>query len=144
MLDSLPTDASGVKHWSWPDFERHYASLLRRPLHEDVVGEFLGDWTRLDELLEETFARLHVAITVNTADAEAEKRYHTFLETIYPASEEAEQKLKMKLLDTGLVPDGFELPLRRMRTESEIFREENLPLLIKQSNGKAERLPSSN
>ena len=132
MLDSLPTDASGVKHWSWPDFERHYASLLRRPLHEDVVGEFLGDWTRLDELLEETFARLHVAITVNTADAEAEKRYHTFLETIYPASEEAEQKLKMRLLDTGLVPDGFELPLRRMRTESEIFREENLPLLIQE------------
>lgn len=132
MFDSLPTDASGVKHWSWPEFERYYLALLKRPLHEDVVGEFLKDWTRLDELLDETFARLHVAITVNTADAEAEKRYHAFLETIYPASEEAEQKLKIKLLDSGLAPDGFELPLRKMRTETEIFREENLPLLIQE------------
>lgn len=132
MFDSLPTDAGSVRDWSWPEYERYYTALLKRPLHDDIVAEFLGDWTRLSELLDETFSKLHVAITVNTADAEAEKRYHTFLETIYPPSEEAEQKLKTKLLSSGLVPEGFELPLRKMRTEAQIFREENLPLLIQE------------
>lgn len=132
MLESLPTDAAGVKDWSWTEYARYYTALLKRPLYDDTVAEFLGDWTRLSELLDETFSRLHVAITVNTADTEAEKRYHTFLETVYPPSEEAEQKLKTKLISSGLVPKGFELPLRKMRAEAEIFREENLPLLIQE------------
>jgi oligoendopeptidase F len=132
MFDSLPTDAGSVRDWSWSEFERYYAALIKRPLYDDTVAEFLGDWTRMSELLDETFSKLHVAITVNTADAEAEKQYHTFLETIYPPSEEADQRLKTKLLSFGVVPDGFELALRKMRTEAEIFREENLPLLIQE------------
>jgi len=132
MFGSLPTDAGSVRDWSWTEYEQYYTALLKRPLYDDTVAEFLGDWTRLSELLDEMFSRLHVSITVNTADAEAEKRYHTFLETIYPSSEEAEQKLKTKLLSSGLTPKGFELPLRKMRAEAEIFREENLPLLIQE------------
>ena len=40
-----------------------------------------------------------------------------------------EQKLKEKLLATGLEPKGFDVPLRNMRSDTKLFREENLPLL---------------
>jgi oligoendopeptidase F len=44
----------------------------------------------------------------------------------------AEQKLKDKLLKSGLSPKGFETALRMMQAEAEIFSEANLPLLAEE------------
>ena len=41
----------------------------------------------------------------------------------------ANQVLKQKLLASGLQPAGFEIALRNMRVEAEIYRESNLTLL---------------
>jgi oligoendopeptidase F len=71
-----------------------------------------------------------VANTLNTADAEAEQRYLTFLSDVFPHVQAAEQKLKQKLLESGSEPAGFEIPLRNMRAEAALFREINLPLLV--------------
>ena len=73
-----------------------------------------------------------VATTVNTADEAAESRYHAFLDEIYPPAEQAEQELKQKLLEAGAVPEGFEIPVMKMRWEAEIFRQANLPLLVQE------------
>ena len=132
MFHSLPRDAAHLIDWTWKEIDPYYSALLRRPIHDENIGQWLEDWTRLNELLDEVFSRLHVATTVNTEDVEAEKRYHRFLDLIYPSSEEAEQRLKTKLLDFGFVPPGFEIPYLKMRTEAEIFREENLPLLVQE------------
>ncbi len=75
-------------------------------------------------------ARLSLANTLNTAEAEAEQRYLTFLSDVFPHVQAAEQKLKQKLLESGLEPAGFEIPLRNMRAEAALFREINLPLLV--------------
>ena len=132
MFDALPPDATGITHWEWTKFEPYYNDLAQRPLTEENVEEFLKDWTSLSQLVDEVHSRLHVAVTVNTVDEEAEKNYHGFLDDIYPSSADAEQKLKEKFLDTGLQLPGFDVPLLRMRTEAEIFREENLPLKTKE------------
>lgn len=132
MFHTLPADATSLSDWTWKQIEPYYQDLLKRPVYDDNVGKWLSDWTRLNELLEETFSRLHVAITVNTADKEAEDRYHRLLDEVYPPSEEAEQKLKMKLLESGTEPPGFEIPLLKMRTEAEIFSGQNLPLLVEE------------
>jgi oligoendopeptidase F len=44
----------------------------------------------------------------------------------------ADQKMKEKLLESKLVPEGMEIVLERMRTEADLFREENLPLLTEE------------
>jgi len=44
----------------------------------------------------------------------------------------ADQKLKEKLLASGLEPAGFEEPLRRMRAEAAIYRAENIPLQVQE------------
>jgi oligoendopeptidase F len=131
MLASLPTDHHERVHWSWPQFEPYYQDLINRSLSQSTVAEWLADWSSISKSAQETYSRLYVAMTLNTADSDNEKRYTTFLSEVYPQIEAAEQRLKRKLLNSGLEPIGFEIPLRNMRAEAKIFREENLPRLAK-------------
>ena len=43
------------------------------------------------------------------------------------------QALKKKLLESGIMPDDFDIPLRGIKSEVNLFREENLPLQTKDS-----------
>jgi oligoendopeptidase F len=128
MFDSLPRDATGTREWRWAQFEPYYTDLAERTVDEGTVSAFLSDWTRLSELLDETYSRLYVATTVNTADEGAEELFHGFLDQVYPQAEEAEQKLREKIVAQQKVPPGFEIALRKMRVDMELFRQENLPL----------------
>jgi oligoendopeptidase F len=129
-LKSLPERASEMLGWSWSQFEPYYTELAGRVLSAATVETFLNDWTRFHDRLDEVGTRLSIAKDVNTADAEAEKRFNGFMEDIYPKSAEAEQKLKTKVLESGLKPAGFERPLRRMQADAALFREANLPLQV--------------
>ncbi len=132
MLKSLPSTPQELLAWQWPDIEPHCRALETYPLNAGNVHEWLVDWTRLTEKLEEMYTRLSIATSVNTADQEAEARLKAFLDTIFPNIMAADQRLKEKLLASGLEPAGFEIPLRNMRAEAELFREANLPLLSEQ------------
>jgi oligoendopeptidase F len=90
---------------------------------------WLADWTHLSLLLQETYQRLYVATTVNTEDGEASRQFHAFLDDIHPQAQAADHILKEKLLQSGLEPAGFEVPLRNIRAEADLYREHNLSLL---------------
>jgi oligoendopeptidase F len=130
MFSTLPTVYYEFIHWTWPQFEPYYHDLSTRPLTVSNVSAWLADWSQISKIGQEAYSRLHVATTLNTADAEAEQSYLTFLGDVNPHIETAEQELKQKLLDSGLEPTGFEIPLRNMRAEAALFREVNLPLLV--------------
>jgi oligoendopeptidase F len=132
MLKNLPTTPETLLDWTWPEVEPHYKDLESRPLTAAGVSEWLTDWTRLGEKLDELYSRLSVATSINTADKEADARMNKFLDGIFPNAMAAEQKLKEKLLTSKLEPAGFEIPLRNMRAEADLFRESNLPLLAEQ------------
>jgi oligoendopeptidase F len=132
MLKNLPSTPEALIAWTWPEIAPHYQDLESRPLNAASVDDWLTDWTRLGEKLEEMYARLSLATAVNTADKEADARMNAFLDGIFPQAMAAEQKLKEKLLASGLEPKGFEIPLRNMRAEADLFREANLPLLAEQ------------
>lgn len=132
MSLALPKTAVEFMGWDWAQIEPHFEALDSRSLTTETVSGWLADWSRLNELLFETFARLQVATTQDTNDQEAERQFNVFLETIYPTAQAADQKLKQKLLSSGLEPAGFDMPLRNMRTEAALFREENLPLLTEE------------
>jgi oligoendopeptidase F len=67
--------------------------------------------------------------TIDTTDLEAERRYTFFLDEIRPRWKAEEQKLKEKVLTSGFIPPDFDVPLRNMRAQANMFREANLPLL---------------
>lgn len=124
--------ATTFMEWPWDQMEPYYQDLAERPLDASNAPSWLTDWSRVRELVDETYARLQLAYDKNTADETAEKRYMAFVENIYPKTQAAEQKLKEKLLASGLEPQGFELPLKKMRAEADLFRQENLPLFTQE------------
>jgi oligoendopeptidase F len=131
-LPALPREATAMIDWPWSGFEPYYRELAGRTLTRATVSEFLSDWTRLNERIDEIYNRLYVGTTVNTADEAGERRFHKFLDEIYPGMQAEEQNLKNKLVASGLQVDDFELPLLKMKTEAEIYRVENLPLLVQE------------
>jgi len=132
-MSSLPKTTEQLTAWTWPQIEPFYKQLQAQPLSAGNGPGWLSEWSRLSEHVSEMGQRLYVATMVNTADADAEKRFKAFLDDIQPAAETAEQKLREKLLASGLEPKGFEIPLRNMRSEAALFRAANLPLLTQEA-----------
>lgn len=129
MPPSLPANAVEFLDWTWPQIEPHFKSLRERPLSEANVLEWLNQWSQLAKLLDESFWRLYDATTINTNDQETEEKYKRFLDQIRPRAKAAEQELKEMLLKSGITPPGYEVPLRDLGAQAEIFREQNLALL---------------
>lgn len=132
MFNTLPTTAAEFSAWSWSDIAPYYEELEKRPLTAATIDQWLADWSQLVKLMAESFSRLSVANTIDTADEAIEQQYRDYLNNIFLAAQPAEQKLKQKLLDSGLVPDDMDVPLRKMAAEAELFREENLPLVAQE------------
>lgn len=132
MFKSLSKDPQVFIDWDWAQIKPYADDLAQRPLSAGSLPDWMKDWSDLNRMLAEIFARLWVATTLNTADPVFKNRFNAFLDGIYTPSLAANQLLKRKLLDSGLQPGGFEIPLRNMRVEAEIYRDENLPLLAEE------------
>jgi len=124
---SLPQSADAFTNWA--QAESFVQDLLARTVTPATLDAWLADWTRLARLVLDANQRLYVATTIDTTDQAAERRYYSFLEEIFPASQAAEQQLKQQLLASGLEPENFTLPLEQMRVQAQLFRAANLPLL---------------
>jgi oligoendopeptidase F len=114
--------------WSWEDFAPHYDALKSTDLSAENLEGWLGDWSKVSAVLSEIHSRLHVAPTLNTADKAAVEQLQSFSKNIHEPQQAAEEDLRKKLLASGLTLKGMEVPIRQMRANSELFREENLPL----------------
>jgi oligoendopeptidase F len=135
LFDTLPAlSATGESFgtWPWAKIAPYYEDLVSRQLDAASVEEWLADWTRIGSLVDEASNRFTIRTTTNTADTQAQREYTTFLEEILPKVMEAEQRVKQKLLASGLEPSGLELPLRKLRTDAALYREANLPLLAEE------------
>ena len=128
MIGNIYKSAEDLVGWDWSNYEPYFTDLAGRSLTADSVEAWLADWSKVNDCLEEQYARLHVATAVNTADAAARHRFNTFIDAVYPQARAALQTLKQKLLESQLQPAGFEIPLRNLRAEADLFRAENLPL----------------
>ena len=129
MLKGLPSTTADILKWTWGEIEPYYKDLQDRPLAEDNMHEWLKDWSDLARHIYEIQLRLEVLTTVDTTDKESEEAYKKFFDEIFPKSQASENMLKQKMLASRLEPKGFEIALRNMRAEADLFRVENLPLL---------------
>jgi oligoendopeptidase F len=118
---------------TWEQVDPHFKELNEQSLDQENLEAWLARWSRLAELVAEYGNQLYVATSVNIEDKEAEESYNDFLDNILPQAIAADQALKEKLLKSGLEPDGFEVQMRMMRAESDLFREDNLVLLTEEA-----------
>ena len=129
MNNFLPSSALDALEWDWAQYEPHFTQLVEVELSPETLGEWMAAWSYLSRLMLEVFNRLYVATTVDTTDEDAQQRYTAFLEDVFPQRSAGDQRLKEKLLESGLQPENFQVPLRNLRAEAELFSESNLPLL---------------
>lgn len=128
MLANLPATAREFANLGWDDIKPYFDELIARPLTDDNAAAWLADWTRLHNLIDETFQRMQVATTLDTTDTAAEEKLIAYMENVYPHTQTAEQALKEKFLGAEIEVPGMELPLKYMQAEASIFREANIPL----------------
>ncbi len=138
MFETLPSDPNIILEVTWSTLEPYYQDLQARDIVPGSVQAWLSDWSRLADVCQEQYARLVVAVSSNTADTAAEQRYNAFFDAVYPKIMAAEQELKQKLIRSGLEPEGYAIPLRNIRAEADLFREENLPVQAEENKLRTE------
>jgi oligoendopeptidase F len=125
----LPPTSEALARLTWSAIEPWYQELLVADLSHSTLHSWLAQWSRLSELVAEVLVKQEIACTQNTADQERAERKQRFLDEIYVQIQPLDQLLTQKLLASRLEPDGFALPLRKLRTQAALFREQNVPLL---------------
>jgi len=130
MIDTiLHISFDDFQTWDWGRIAPYFEALEAAPLTSDTIIAWLNARARLENLLNEREQRLEVATTLDTADTQAEARHFTFLETVKQSAETADQRLKQKLLSSGIEPDGYATVLRNLRAAAALYRDSNIPLL---------------
>jgi oligoendopeptidase F len=124
----LPTSPAAWAGAGWSDIEPFYAALLAAPLTEQSLDAWLAHWSALESLLTEAASRAMIAHTLDTTNADKEAVHLRFSMEVLPRAEEQSVKVARRLLASGFSKPGLETALRRFRTDSELFREENVPL----------------
>ncbi|MCE9645535.1 MAG: M3 family oligoendopeptidase [Chloroflexi bacterium] len=142
MLKNLPTTPEDILAMEWADYEPHFKALQSADLTKDNLAAWLSDWSAIADRLDEQYTRRFVATTQYTADEQIEKSFNHFIETIQPQARTEEQKLKEKLLASGLQPENFKMGLKKMRAEAGIFNQANLELLTEEQklNGEYDKI----
>ncbi|MBM3124371.1 MAG: M3 family oligoendopeptidase [Chloroflexi bacterium] len=129
---SLPTEGTSILAMTWQEYLPYYNDLESRKLDDATVDSWLDDWSALASCIDEQYTRLQVVTSQHTADEGLKKQFDGFLDQTHPAAKSADQGIKQKLLASGLHPKGFEVALKMMQTEADLFCEANLPLLAEQ------------
>ena len=132
-LSPLPNPPFALDAGDWQTFQARYDALAEAPLSEATLADWLGRWSQLNMLVEESGAIAHIETTLNTADEAAERAFLNFIENLEPGYRRADQALKQRLLaqaaDDDALGDDMRLAVKGMRNQADLFREANVPLM---------------
>lgn len=128
-MPSLPKTTEELLQSDWIDYGPIYADLAARELNPANVDAWLKEWSNVSQCVFELKERLYVAKTCHAADQKITEQFEHFMDAIYPEYLTAEQKLKEKLLASNLTPKGYDIQMRNMRAQADLYREANVPLL---------------
>lgn len=129
--DFVPADLDGSK---WENLEPLYKALVERPLRcAGCLEQLLLDRSELDAAAAEAHANLYIAMTCHTDDEAAKNAYLDFVENVAPKLRRIGFDLDRKIVESphraDLPQDRYEVLLRDLEAEVEIFRDENVPLM---------------
>jgi oligoendopeptidase F len=122
----LPSSPEQLATASWPDIKALYQAVLNAPAND--TAQWLGTWSRLEEVVEEAGTRAMIAYTCDTSDPAKEQANLRWSAEIFPQAAELQTLLAKRLVASGFTRPDLATVLRGMRTDIEIFREENVPL----------------
>src|SRR5919197_2811837 len=126
MPTGLPSSPDALLDGDWGRIAPLYEELAARPL--DGIGTWLRDWSELEALVDEASGLAGIAYTTDTSDAEKERLHLIWSGELAPRLHEQRVRLARRLVESGYEEPGMEVPIRRLRNQIALYREENLPL----------------
>lgn len=126
----VPADLDATK---WANLEPIYTELTNRELKcEGCLEQLLLNRSDVDALVSEAGANLYIAMTRHTDDKDANAAYEAFVQEVEPAMKNAAFALDTKIATSPhadkLDQERYSVLLRGIRTNVELFREENVPI----------------
>jgi oligoendopeptidase F len=119
---------------NFESIEFYTKDLLNRSLADlESLKQWFLDRSELESIVSEDLGWRYIRMTCHTDDATYQKSYEDFIEHIQPRLAPVMDQLNRKALDAFALPElakipGYDLLVRNMKKEVEIFREENVPL----------------
>lgn len=126
----IPED---FKVTEWNEIEQFFNDLLSREINskEDLEKWFL-DRSELEAILSEDMAWRYIRMTCDTENEELREKYIFFVQKIQPKIAPLSNKLNETALQNSYLDQldhtGYDIMIRGLKKEFEIFREENIPL----------------
>lgn len=132
-LYPIPNMPFAIDITRWDEFQARYELLRERPLDNDNLHDWLGEWSQLNQLVEEVGAITYIETTLDTTDKTKEETFLNFVDNIEPNFRLADQALKERIL--AMISDGRAIepdlivPFRKIQNQADLFRPDNVPLM---------------
>lgn len=126
--------AEDFKVTSWDVLKPHFDELAGRKLDTSAdLKKWFQDRSELESIIAEDLAWRYIRMTCYTENEELRKNYQYFIENIQPQMAPVSDMLNKKAaacpsLDSLASLEGYDIMVRNLKKEIEIFREENVPL----------------
>ena len=121
----------------WENIEPLANDLLERELNcSSCIEGLISDSSELAEHISETGALLYIGMTCDTESEGKRESFLDFMSNIRPKLSEFSDALNRRIVEHSSIddlPSRYDLMLRGMRTDVEIFRKENIPLGVRQT-----------
>ncbi|HMZ60004.1 MAG TPA: M3 family metallopeptidase, partial [Leptospiraceae bacterium] len=120
------------------ELEKEYIEFLKEDVQtKEGLERFTEKWSELAAIVDEAGSLSYVGMTSDTKNEKAEKDYLHLVENIFPLCQVYEDRVKEKFLSSPalnqLNSEYYALFIKQVRSEKEIYREENISLHTKDS-----------
>jgi oligoendopeptidase F len=119
---------------SWGKLKPYFDDLLNRPIHtRRDLKKWFADRSELESIISEDLAWRYIRMTCYTDNQEYLKSYQEFIQKIQPEIAPVADQLNRKVAESELLDElaneeGYNILVRNLKKEIEIFREANVPL----------------
>ncbi len=122
---------------SWENIEPYVDDLIQRNLScSSCLEKLISDSSNLAEHISETGALLYIGMTCDTENQTKKNDFLNFVENVRPKLSKFSDKLNRRIAEhpsVGDLPDRYDLMIRGIKSDIDIFREENIPLGVEQT-----------
>ena len=119
---------------SWNDLKPYFDNLLNRELGSlDSLKQWFHDRSELESVISEDMAWRYINMTCYTDNQEYLKKYEDFVVNIQPQIAPISDQLNKKAAASEFLKQleketGYDIMIRSLKKDIEIFRDENVPL----------------
>ncbi|QOI98687.1 MAG: M3 family oligoendopeptidase [Flammeovirgaceae bacterium] len=127
----LPADFTVT---GWPALKPYFNELIEREIDSvNALRKWFTDRSELEAVIAEDLGWRYINMTRYTDNDDYSKAYRFFVETIQPEIAPVSDKLNRKAAESAFLGEleketGFDILIRNLKKDIEIYRDENVPL----------------